>query len=349
MTSTSVAIAWSTDEDVVGEVDFGLDLDYGITVSESSPSRSHRVELVGLDPGTLYFYQVRASDLVLASGRRFRTLPTAAQPSLRFAAFGDSGAGTPAQADVAARVLEANPDLVVHTGDVVYEAGEPEHFDPYYFEPYASLIDHIPFFTSLGNHDVVTRNAEPYLEAFHLPRNNPESTERYYSFDAANAHFVALDSNQSLAPGSAQRAWLEADLAQPADWKIVYFHHPPFSSALHGSDLDLRAELEPLFLATGVDLVLNGHDHDYERTFPLHNGMPVDEAQEPDYVSPAGVFYVVTGGGGRSLYALETVNAFTAAFRSTFHFTRVDIAGQTLTLAAIDADGVEFDAMTVTK
>jgi len=199
---------------------------------------------------------------------------------------------------------------------------------------------------------VVTLNGEPYLQAFHLPHNNPQGTERYYSFDFANAHFTALDTNQDASPGSPMGEWLQADLAAPADWKFVFFHHAPFSSGPHGSEppiLALRAQLEPVLAAGGVDIVFAGHDHDYERTFPIQNGAPVNRDQEPDYLNPAGVIYIVTGGGGRQLYPFTTTNAFTAFFASVHHLVRVEIADRSLALTAVRSDGVEVDSMTLTK
>ncbi len=148
-------------------------------------------------------------------------------------------------------------------------------------------------------------------------------------------------------------AWLAADLSPPAaggiDWKIVFFHYPLFSSGPHGGALDLRADLMPLFEAGGVDLVLSGHDHDYERTFPLAGGSPVDVPQEPDYRDPGGPVFVVTGGGGRELYLKTTDNPFTASFHSEHHLLLVEVAGRSLQLEAIRSDGVVLDSATITK
>jgi hypothetical protein len=349
VTTTSLTIAWSTDIAGTGEVEYGPDLSYGSLAAEGTASKAHAVSITGLSPGTAYRYLVRTSGRTLASAGSFATARPASDPHLRFVAFGDSGSGNANQMAVAARALDAAPDLVIHTGDVIYEAGETKNFDPRFFRPYAALLDHVPIYTSLGNHDVLTANGQPYLDAFHLPHNNPQDTERYYSFEAANAHFIALDSNESLAPGSPMRDWLIADLGTAADWKFVFFHHPPFSSALHTSDLTIRAELEPLLAAGGVDVVFNGHDHAYERTFPLASSAPVDQAQEPHYMSPGGVVYVVTGGGGRSLYARTQFNAFTAVFQSVYHLVRVDLSGRSLTLTAIRSDGAAIDSMTIDK
>ncbi len=348
-TTDSIVIAWSTAGSGLGSVEYWTGAAPIEVRFEAASTRRHRVEIDGLSPGTIYGYRVVMGETAVTQGGTFATSRAAGDPRLRFVAFGDSGSGEANQSAVASRIREANPDLAIHTGDLIYENGEAENFDPRYFIPYADPIDRIPFYAALGNHDVRTLNGQPFLDALHLPHNNPAGTERYYSFDAAHAHFIAIDSNQSVAPGSPMRAWLAADLARPAAWKFVFFHHPPFSSALHTSDLDLRRELEPLFIAGGVDVVFNGHDHVYERTFPLLNGNPVNAAEEPDYVRPAGVVYVVTGGGGRPLYARTQFNAFTAHFASVYHLVRVDLQDNTLALTAVRSDGIEFDSMTITK
>ncbi len=349
-TTTSITIAWSTDVKGTGEVGYGPDLAYGSLAVEGGSTKSHAVVITGLSPGTTYRYLVRTSEKVLFSGGSFETSRPASDPRLRFVVFGDSGIGSKDQLAVAARALEAAPDLVIHTGDVVYDRGEASHFDPFYFEPYTSLLEQVPFYTCLGNHDVLTSNGQPYLEAFHLPHNNPQGTERYYSFEAANVHFIALDSNQSVAAGTPMHDWLVSDLAATADWKIVFFHHPPFSSAMHAPDGPaLRAAYEPLFAAGGVDLVLNGHDHVYERSYPLLQSVITNQDQEPHYLNPAGTIYVVSGGGGRDLYARTQTNSFTARFASVFHLVRVEVSGLDLTLTAIRSDGVEIDSMTLSK
>jgi hypothetical protein len=130
--------------------------------------------------------------------------------------------------------------------------------------------------------------------------------------------------------------------------KSSTFHHPPYSSSHHGSDLQIRGSLGPLFDKHHVDLVLCGHDHDYERTFPLLAEQVVDANQEPSYTDPRGTVYVVTGGGGRSLYAAGT-SFFTAKSQSIHHFTQVDVSGPTIHLRAIAFDGTLIDEAQITK
>jgi 3',5'-cyclic AMP phosphodiesterase CpdA len=144
--------------------------------------------------------------------------------------------------------------------------------------------------------------------------------ERWYSFDYGNAHFVGLevDGYASTAPGSAQMLWLANDLAQTRQrWKVVFFHAPFYSSGAHGGDPQvpqLRAALEPLFIQHGVDLVFNGHDHDYERSV-AH-----------------GVVYIVAGGGGAPLYPQVISNPASVYFTSTYHSVLVTVTRSLLSV-----------------
>jgi hypothetical protein len=243
-------------------------------------------------------------------------------------------------------------DLAILTGDIIYEGGEPQNFTPQYFDIYRPTIAHTPFYPSLGNHDVVTSSGQPYLDAFYLPTNNPAATERYYSFDYSNAHFVALEVTvENTAPSAAMLAWLDADLAATSQlWKFVFFHVPMYSNGGgHGGDAVIAAALGPTFDARGVDVAFQGHNHFYTRTFPLAAGSVVDGAQEPIYQNPGGTIYVVTGGGGRALYALTAPTSIEAYSKSTFHAVAVTVAGSALLLQAIERDGTVMDEMSLVK
>jgi predicted phosphodiesterase len=185
----------------------------------------------------------------------------------------------------------------------------------------------------LGNHDYITANGQPYLDAFYLPHNNPADSEKYYSFDWGNAHFTALDFNDG--PSQAQLDWLQADLAathQP--WKFVFYHQAIYSSGPHGYEsyiIGKRAVLAPIFEANHVDVVFNGHDHDYERTQSIN-----------------GVVYIVSGGGGASLYNVNP-QTFSAYAETTHHAVYVEVDGCALNLQAVKPDGTVFDSLTLNK
>jgi hypothetical protein len=208
-----------------------------------------------------------------------------------FAVIGDYGGGGQPEADVSALVASWAVDLVVTTGDNNYPSGAAETIDPNvgqfyhpfifpYLGEYGPGAEENRFFPTLGNHDWNTAGAEPYLDYFTLPGN-----ERYYDFTWGPLHFFALDSDSREPDGvgasSAQAAWLQARLADSQSaWQIVYMHHPPYSSGLHGSIDWMRWP----FAEWGADAVLSGHDHTYER------------------IALDGIAYFVNGLGGGSIY-----------------------------------------------
>ncbi len=222
-------------------------------------------------------------------------------------------------------ILTLAPDFYLHTGDFVDDGRVADQWTTF-FTVERDLMRQSPLFGALGNHE---RDSEHYFSAFHLPGN-----ERWYSFNYGNIHFVVLqvDGYADYGPGSEQLTWLEDDLAHTSQtWKVVCFHIPPYSSGPHGSDLDVRAALEPLFTQYGVDLVFNGHDHAYERSIANN------------------VVYIVTRGGGAPLYEAENPNSASVYFTSTYHSVLVSVDGQSLTVAGVRPDGTRFDEFTLSK
>jgi predicted phosphodiesterase len=184
--------------------------------------------------------------------------------SLKFAVIGDSGSGSTRQYQLAAQfaeALKAYPfSFVLMLGDNIYGRETARDFERKFERPYKRVLEAgIPFYAALGNHD------EPNIQIHYTPFNM--DGRRYYSFRKGDAEFFALDSTYM---STAQVKWIEQALAaSSAKWKIAYMHHPMYSSGKrHGSDLELRAFLEPLFLKYGVRVVLAGHEHFYERLKP---------------------------------------------------------------------------------
>jgi hypothetical protein len=282
------------------------------------------VRLDGLEPDSTYCYQLEGARAV-----GFRTPPRAgAGAAVRFIAFGDSGGGS---RDGVRRAMEAVAfDLMLHTGDIAYQTGTLPDYETKFFDTYAGLIATTPFFPASGNHDYVSDDAATFRQVFLLPENGaPAGRERWYSFDWGDVHFVALDTEQVNAE---QTAWLERDLAaNTLPWTIAYLHRPPYSSGRHGGSPSVRAAFTPAFATHGVQLVLTGHDHDYERTRAID-----------------GVTYVVTGGGGYSVRSVGTSD-FTVLSASRFHFVQGEVQGDALTLQAIDPSGEVFDRVTIPR
>ena len=365
-TTTSVTIIWQTHVASTGEVEYGKTLDLDRAVKDTVTSLTHVVTLDNLEPNTLYYYRVKGNGVPLTEPVPFRTNKDKTEKNFSFVVFGDSGSGDDNQRRVAKVMEGLNFDLALITGDVVYESGRAENYDPNYFIPYQKLIRSIPFFPSLGNHDIKTGNGKPYLDAFYLPANNPQQTERYYSFSYANAYFIALDSNDKdlYLPdsdhknhGTCQYNWLKDHLSHVAQdkdifWRFVFFHHPPYSAGYHGAKAELmrlRKTLSPLFETYGVQMVFTGHDHNYERAFPIKGGEPLKDGPPQE-----GVVYIVTGGGGRGQESWKfwrTVRSdrpWTAYIEKAYHVTYVEIQGTTLKLQAIRDDGQVMDSVTYT-
>jgi 3',5'-cyclic AMP phosphodiesterase CpdA len=211
---------------------------------------------------------------------------------------------------------------------------------------YPFLLGNIPFFPVPGNHEYETDAAAPYVTMHAVPtRTVPaEDAGRYYSFDWGNAHFVCLDSNLPLeraARGQGQMlAWLDSDLRQTNQlWRIAVVHHAPYATGVNAGDpisALVRQRVVPILENNGVQLVLSGHEHTYQRTQPLRSGA----------IAPAatGVVYLASGGGGAGLYP-QTSGPLTAFSRTAYHYLRVQVNEAALTVQAIDDNGQIFDTL----
>ena len=320
--TNAITVVFRTSTAATATVRCGPNLGGWETSRSSASGTTHAIELTGLRPDTQYFYQVESGGAVLAGGKNhfFRTTPPAnARTPFRFLAWGDSGTGSSTQRDAAARMeqIYPQPDFALGLGDLVYDDGEWENYDPHLFQPYARIFPRMVFWPTIGNHDYKTESGAPYYDAFYLPTKSgapsrPSNTEKYYSFDQGMAHFVCLDSESSnTSPGGAMYTWLSDDLddarARGKRWLFVFMHHPPYSKGTHDSDdegelIDIRQDLVPLFESKGVDMVLVGHSHNYERSY-LAKGHSVLQNNASDYTkigTPNGTIYLVSGCAGKT-------------------------------------------------
>jgi hypothetical protein len=352
-TTTSILIAWQTDLVGSSRVLYGpepVDWDNASAAAQPGDVLNHAVSLTALSPGTTYRYKVVSNADTLDAGT-FRTAPDADGP-YRFLAFGDVGQATVEQKLIAARVDSLNADFAILTGDIIYNNGEPWNFTPYYFDIYRTTLKRIPFYPSLGNHDTYYDGGISYVNTYYLPTNYPTAPERCYSFDYGNAHFVSIEVTfESSSPDPIMTTWLDADLAASTKkWKFVFFHVPMYSNGgAHGGDSIIAAGLEPILQARGVDMVFQGHNHFYTRTYPIASRAAVDQEQDPNYLNPQGPIYIVAGGGGRALYTLTPMTPLEVVSESVFHTAVVDVNGDMLTLQAVGMDGTVFDTMTLRK
>jgi predicted MPP superfamily phosphohydrolase len=264
------------------------------------------------------------------SGAIALTLPNKAD-SLKFAVLGDFGTGSTEQYELAVqmkRVHDAFPyELVTLVGDNLYGSERPQDFKKKFEDPYKPLLDAgVKFYASLGNHDA---REQRYYKLFNM------DGKLYYSFKPSkqSVRFFALESTY-LDPE--QVAWVEKELKDSnSDWKIPYFHHPPYSSGdRHGSDTRLREVLEPLFVRYNVSVVLSGHDHFYERIKP-QNGI---------------VYFVVGSGGQLRKGNIDKGSGLTAAGNDQDQsFMVAEINGDEMWFNAVSRTGQVFDSGVITR
>jgi hypothetical protein len=328
------------------------------TVKLATPTNIHVAAVTGLKTSTRYAYSVGSTAQTLGSGAdlTFRTDPPGGQPRpFRFFAWGDSGDQSSAQREVARRMDEQalRPDFALILGDIIYPGGEPWNYDSRFFQPYSGLLRNTVIWPTLGNHDASFFNGQPYFDNFYLPRNNPAKVENYYSFDYAHAHFACLDSQNELKAPAAMVAWLDRDLAaSKATFKFVYFHHPPYSGGTHADNGTVQQQFLPTFEKHGVDMVLCGHSHVYERSYLLKGGavLQKDPASYQKINTPDGTLYVVSGAGGK-MGALSNPSHRLMAIQkgNVAGNTVVDVDGKTLHGFYVLRDGSAIDLFALTK
>ena len=237
--------------------------------------------------------------------------------------YGDSRAGHAIHQKIVNRIMENNPSVVFHTGDLVDNGLNPE--DWVMFNKITdSLRKTAEFYPALGNHE---ENSPLFFKNFNLPDNG-----RWYSVDRQDVHFIILDSNSNLSIGSEQYRWLEDNLKgvdKKTKFVIVIFHYPIFSSTRSHADEKGLKHIIPLFERYGVNIVFSGHAHNYERFYRNK------------------IYYIVTGGGGAPLYKRSHKAEYSQLFAEVYHFCKLSISGNQLTVTAIDIDSNVVDEFTV--
>jgi len=387
----------------------------------------YRTALSGLVPGSMFTYRILENGKQVFIGQAHA--PRSGNQPFRFIAFGDIGAGTPEAKQIANGVYNAQADLVLVPGDIVYDNGLISEYRSRFWPIYnASRVDTIgvplmssvPFAGAVGNHDADSRDLDKapgalaYFHYWDQPLNGPVGNEggafvpllkgsnenkkafmegagnRYprmtnFSFNYGNAHFTFLDADTYVDwTDSALTDWVTRDLAGAKDavWRFVVYHHPGFNSSREHFEQQQMRLLSPVFQAGRVDIVFNGHVHNYQRSFPMQftpdkKGVLLVGGKENKIVrgrvitgkwvldktfdgktdtSPHGVIYIVTGAGGQDLYNPEqqedpdSWQKFTDKFISTVHtFTVVDINGNKLTLRQQDAAGKTLDEIQIAR
>jgi 3',5'-cyclic AMP phosphodiesterase CpdA len=254
--------------------------------------------------------------------------PTADAPLVRLAVAGDTGdAGSRLDETglAMASIAKNDPfDLMLLLGDCVYPYGDPGRVEELVYEPFAPVLSSgTDLLAILGNHDVMKGRGDAELEAMGID-------SRWWSVERDGLFLVGLDSTQ--AGDAEQHRWLErtlaSDAAQSARWRVVALHHPPYSAGYQGSSREARAAFSPLFERYHVQLVLSGHDHDYQRSVPI-----------------GGVTYVVSGAGADTRRTGEA--DFTAVSFSWHHFLDVGVFADRLVVRAVNQERRVADEFTL--
>ena len=391
-TPVSMVIRWRTDQASDSRVIYGSSPASLVnSVEDSALTTEHELLVSGLTPDTTYFYAVGTRTHILSGSDASHFFTTSPPPgtnkATRIWVLGDQGLSDAPALQVRdayhAFTGERATDLWLMLGDNAYYYGTDPEFQTAVFNKHADLLKHSVLWPAFGNHDGYSANGAtqtgPYFDVFTLPTSGqaggvPSGTEAYYSFDYGNIHFVVLNSEDAIVDNpTAMLDWLAADLDDTdAGWIIALWHHAPYSKGSHDSDTEhkmvqMRARAGPILEDHGVDLVLAGHSHAYERSFfldghygvssTLTNAMILDDgdgrpAGDGAYIKSPGAHHgavYVTSGSAASLLGGPLNHP--AMFSSQLRLGSVvlEIDGDQLDAVFLDDQGVIADSFTIVK
>ncbi len=398
-TPTEITVRWRTDTAQPSRVIYGTQQgSLTSSVVDPAPVTEHIVTLTGLTPDTLYHYGVGDDQTVLVGDdgdHVFRSAPLAGTPlPLRIWALGDSGLANQGVRQVRNSYLNFTAgtptSMWLMLGDNAYPIGTDAQYQAAVFDVFQPLLRSSVLWSTVGNHDAHSADSAtqtgPYFEIFSFPTAGEaggvaSATEAYYSFDHGNVHFVVLDSAESdRTAGGDMLTWLGQDLAATMqDWIIAVWHHPPYSQGSHNSDdpvgvdgplVDMRENAVPILESHGVDLVLTGHSHSYERSFLLDGHYGDSTTFGPQFVvddgdgneggdgayqkantglTPhAGAVYVVAGHGSEARGGPLSHPAMIVSLNVLGSMV-LDVDGDRLDVSMIGTGGAVLDEFTLVK
>ena len=365
----------------------------------SAPDGTFQFEaqITGLKADTLYHYAIYEGTTRLTpddGSYHFRTHPEHGKKrDIYLWAVGDSGTGSQMQKDVHQAMINYNKkhnltlDMYLHVGDMAYGSGKDPEFQANFFEIYEPTLRNTVCWPAMGNHEGYTSKGKtgigPYYDAYISPTRGEaggasSGKESYYSYDYGRAHFIVLNSHDlDRSPSAAMAQWLREDLAKTSpektDWLIAYWHHPPYTKGSHDSDkekqhIEMRTHIMPILESAGVDLVLGGHSHIYERSMLMDGAYDTPTTAEnkifddgdgdakgdgsyqksPGLKPNQGTIQIVTGHGGQGL---RRKGYSPVMKRSILQHgsTLVHISGDTLNTKMLNYRGEIVDTFQIVK
>jgi PKD repeat protein len=399
-TDHGIVVRWRTNQNTKSAVHYGLapnQLDQ--VVSRNGARRDHEISLTNLAADTTYYYAVGTVTELLAgndSEHRFRTAPVpGTRRPIRIWAVGDTGTPNADSAAVRDAFVALNGgtdvDLWLMLGDNAYDYGTQDEYEGALFNRYPRMLRRSTLWPTLGNHDTESASASNqsgvYYDIFTLPSSAQagglsSGTEAYYAFDYANVHFVVLNSEDSdRSPTAPMLTWLDADLMSTnQDWVVAYWHSPPYSKGSHDSDnlggsdeqlVEMREAAVPTLEEWGVDLVLTGHSHVYERSALLDGHYGYSESLSPEmllddgdgrpsgdgaYQKPSsgpsgheGAVFVVAGNGSEVFDTVPGDHPVMIESQERLGSVVIEIDGDRLESTYVDASGIVGDRFTIVK
>lgn len=343
----NIALSWYTLSNTESMVLYGISegvLNYTVNSPELTETIDdtyiHHVILSNLTPNTTYFYKVGGSFSGWSSEYNFTTSPERNSSSLHFIAYGDNRSNKELRRLVNRLVLQnmstyhSKPvSFIMNVGDMVVRGNQHELFNSF-FDDCQMLLDRFPILPIQGNHEFGDLGGSYYKEQFILPENG--NNEWYWAIQSGLAFILGLDSeNHGMIPYDTQSIpWIKSMLTKAENestvlWKFALFHQPPFVSSNHMSRTDIRESWCPLFDDNGVDIVFNGHCHQYERSYPVSANITLLTDELYDYNDPLYPIYIVTGAAGQGgpINKLpERENDYMAISNFTWHYVDIFIS-----------------------
>ena len=342
--SSSQAILWQTDADTLATmVEYataGTDPEFalgGSFLASATPEdgRLHEVHLCGLKPGTRYTYRV-GGEGAWSPEYSFTTAPEpGSSASFKVGIAGDARDNQSTWGQLLSQMESHDPAFYLFSGDLVDLGVNMVEWEAW-FDALGGVGEYKPFMTVHGNHEFLTRQ---YFGFFSLPGN-----EQWYSFDYGQMHIVGLNDTVAQATDlDTQATWMDQDLQETeAPLKVVFHHKPAYTSCnTHPPDPLLQEKWAPVEERNGVVLDFSGHNHNYERSYPLNGGV--------ETTPELGTTYIVSAGAGANLYDNDLGQSYTAGAAVTYHYVILEVDGGTVTTTAYDLAGNVLDTFTTSR